>query len=75
MSLHSEVTKQEVEGLLLHKLAVGKPSQLSDAFVLGMRFEQGLQTEYIKELEHFIESLQLSVGDDIKRDNILKEKK
>lgn len=41
MSMHKEVkSKQEVEGLLLHGMPVGKPSQLSDAFVLGMRYER-----------------------------------
>ena len=41
MSMHKEVkSKQEVEGLLLHGMPVGKPSQLSDAFVLGMRHER-----------------------------------
>ena len=40
MSMHKELkSKQEVEGLLLHKLSIGKPCQLSDAFILGMRFE------------------------------------
>lgn len=73
MSLHRELTKQEVEGLLLHKLKIGKPSQLSDAFVLGMRYEQTLQTTYISELEDFINSLQLSSAENIKRNNILKE--
>lgn len=48
MSLHKERTKQEVEGLLKHGLAVGKPCQLSDAFVLGMRFEQSLSTNEVK---------------------------
>lgn len=40
MSMHKELkSKQEVEGLLLHGLSVAKPCQLSDAFILGMRFE------------------------------------
>lgn len=42
------MTKQEVEGLLAHGLPVGKASQLSDSFVLGMRFEQSLSSNEIK---------------------------
>ncbi len=50
MSLHKEaLTKQEVEGLLLHGLKVGKPSQLSDAFLLGMRYEKKLTEQFIEE--------------------------
>tara|TARA_Y100001960_G_scaffold147727_2_gene156272 strand:+ start:4113 stop:4787 length:675 start_codon:yes stop_codon:yes gene_type:complete len=41
--MHKEVkSKQEVEGLLAHGLPVGKPSQLSDAFILGMHWEQDM---------------------------------
>ena len=44
MSMHKEVkSKQEVEGLLAHGLPVGKPSQLSDTFILGMHWEQDMQ--------------------------------
>lgn len=62
-------SKQEVEGLLAHKLPVGKASQLSDTFVLGMRFEQSLsqshdmvptftkQDKVISELEEAMESI------------------
>lgn len=57
MSLHKGLIKQEVEGLLLHGLTVGKPSQLSDAFVLGMRYEQKLTGQFIKELQDEIEKL------------------
>ena len=39
MSTLNNRTKQEVEGLLCHGLSVGKHSQVSDAFVLGMRHE------------------------------------
>lgn len=37
-------SKQEVEGLLFHNLPVNSPSQLSDAFILGMRHERKLCT-------------------------------
>jgi len=68
-------SKQEVEGLLAHKLPVGKASQLSDAFVLGMRFEQSLsqshdmvptfteQEKVISELQKQVDNLQIKYGD------------
>lgn len=57
MSLHADLTKQEVEGLLMHGFRVGSASQLSDAFVLGMRYEQKLTGKFIKELQDEIEKL------------------
>lgn len=39
MSMHTTaLTKDEEEGLRLHGLPVGQPSQLSDAFRLGMKW-------------------------------------
>ena len=39
MSMHATVlTKDEEEGLQFHRLPIGTPSQLSDAFRLGMKW-------------------------------------
>lgn len=49
MSLHKEQTNKEVAGLKLHRLPVGEASQLSDAFVLGMRYAASLSEESFEE--------------------------
>lgn len=38
MSLHNTYTEREIELLKLHGLYSDKPSQLSDAFVIGFRY-------------------------------------
>lgn len=39
MSMHNiPLTAQEEEGLRLHGLPIGKPSQLADSFRLGMKY-------------------------------------
>lgn len=38
MSLHKTYTEKEIELLKLHGLHSDKPSQLSDAFIIGFRY-------------------------------------
>lgn len=67
MSLHKEQTEREVDGLLAHRLPVGKPSQLSDSFILGMRFEQSLNDSMIKEIH---EKCEFSIGKLLKHNEV-----
>jgi len=66
MSLHKGFTKSEIEQLVLHKIRYDRPSQIADAFVLGLR-AKNKNIDRVKELEEFIESLQLDVSDDVRR--------
>jgi len=66
MSLHKSFTKYEVERLVLYGIRHDRPSQIADAFVLGLR-DKDSHLDRIAELERFIESLQLDVSDDVRR--------
>lgn len=52
--IKTQLTPLELEGLLQHKLPTDRPSQLSDAFRLGMAFALSqpklLKKDYIKKV-------------------------
>ncbi|QEG08832.1 hypothetical protein [Aeromonas phage 4L372XY] len=51
MSMHKiELTEWEREGLELHRLPIGKPSQLSDTFRAGVQFATRKSNETIVDL-------------------------
>lgn len=51
MSMHKiELTEWEREGLELHRLPIGKPSQLSDTFRAGVQFATRKSNETIIDL-------------------------
>lgn len=56
MSMHKiPLTELEREGLELHHLAIGTPSQLSDCFRIGMNwYKEQAAKELEYELEHMI---------------------
>lgn len=52
MSLHkTPLTNDEREGLILHNLSITNPSQLTDSFRLGMKWQQKKMAEAQVELE------------------------
>ena len=51
MSMHKiELTEWEREGLELHRLPIGKPSQLSDTFRAGVQFATRKSNETVVDL-------------------------
>jgi len=52
MSLHKTFTDIEILGLKLHGLETTEPSQLSDSFILGFRWERVNHNKKIRELEN-----------------------
>ncbi len=58
MSLHNvELTPAEEAGLSQHRLPIGKPSQLSDCFRIGMAYSDKIHEAEIAELKAKIAEL------------------